>query len=69
MPLLGVESLAAKGDVDAMVAVLVEELVGSLRRSSARLDRVVIVCRFREHADAVEIALRRARERVWTRVP
>jgi O-acetyl-ADP-ribose deacetylase (regulator of RNase III) len=69
MPLLGVEALAAPADVDAMVAVLGEELVGSLRRATARLDRVVIVCRFHEHADAVEIALRRARERVWTQVP
>jgi O-acetyl-ADP-ribose deacetylase len=69
MPLLGVESLAAKTDVDAMVAALVEELVGSLRRSIPKLDRLTIVCRFTEHADSVEAALSRARERVWTRVP
>jgi len=69
MPLLGVESLAAKSDVDAMVAALVEELVGGLRRSIQKLDRVTIVCRFTEHADSVEAALARARERVWTRVP
>ena len=68
-PLLGVESLATKGDVDAMVAALVEELVASLRRSISRLDRLTIVCRFTEHADSVEVALARARERVWTRVP
>ena len=69
MPLLGVESLAVKTDVDAMVAALVEELVGSLRRSIPKLDRLTIVCRFAEHADSVEAALARARERVWTRVP
>jgi O-acetyl-ADP-ribose deacetylase (regulator of RNase III) len=69
MPLLGVESLAAKSDVDAMVAALVEELVGSLRRSIPKLDRLTIVCRFTEHADSVEAALARARERVWIRVP
>jgi O-acetyl-ADP-ribose deacetylase (regulator of RNase III) len=69
MPLLGVESLAARSDVDAMAAALVDELVATLRRSLPRLDRVTIVCRFSEQADTVEIALARARERVWTRVP
>ena len=69
MPLLGVESLAAKADVDAMVAAIVDELVGSLRRAMPRVDRVTIVCRFAEHADAVEAALAKSRERVWTRVP
>jgi O-acetyl-ADP-ribose deacetylase (regulator of RNase III) len=69
MPLLGVESLAAKSDVDAMVAALVDELVATLRRSLPRLDRVIVVCRFAEHASAVEAALTRARERVWTRTP
>ena len=69
MPLLGVESLAAKADVDAMAAALVEELVAALRRSLPRLDRVAIVCRFDEQADTVQAALARARERVWTRVP
>ncbi len=68
MPLLGVESLAAKADVDAMVATLVDELVTSLRRSMPRVDRVTIVCRFPEHATAVELALARARERVWLRL-
>ena len=52
-----------------MVAAVVDELVGSLRRSIPRLDRLTIVCRFAEHAEAVEAALAKARERVWTRVP
>ena len=69
MPLLGVESLAAKADVDAMVAAVVDELVGILRRAIPRVDRLTIVCRFDEHADTVEAALAKARERVWTRVP
>jgi O-acetyl-ADP-ribose deacetylase (regulator of RNase III) len=69
MPLLGVESLAEKADVDAMVAAVVDEIVGSLRRSIPRLDRLTVVCRFAEHAEAVEAALAKARERVWTRVP
>jgi hypothetical protein len=69
MPLLGVESLAEKADVDAMVAAVVDEIVGCLRRTIPRLDRLTIVCRFAEHAEAVEAALAKARERVWTRVP
>ncbi len=69
MPLLGVESLATQADVDTIVAVVVEELVGVLRRSVPRLDRVTIVCRFTEQAGNVEVALTRARQRVWTRSP
>jgi hypothetical protein len=61
--------LAEKADVEAMVAAVVDELVGSLRRSMPRLDRLIIVCRFDEHAEAVEAAVGKARERVWTRVP
>jgi O-acetyl-ADP-ribose deacetylase (regulator of RNase III) len=69
MPLLGVESLAAPADVEAMVTTVIDEMVGSLRRSIPRLDRVTIVCRFAEQADVVEAALARARERIWTRLP
>lgn len=69
LPLLGVEALAAKADVESMVGALVDELVGSLRRAMPRLDRITIVCRFTEEADTVVAALARARERAWTRVP
>ena len=70
MPLLGVESLAAKPDVDAMVAALVDELVGHVCAVPCRDSTgVTIVCRFSEQAETVETALARARERVWTRVP
>jgi O-acetyl-ADP-ribose deacetylase (regulator of RNase III) len=69
MPLLGVESLAERPDVEDMVDALVEELVGSLRRSVPRVDHVTIVCRFREQAEIVEQALGQARERQWIRVP
>lgn len=69
IPLLGVESLAAKPDADAMVTAVVDELVGSLRRSLPRLERVTIVCRFTEHAGAVEATLARAHDRVRTRAP
>jgi O-acetyl-ADP-ribose deacetylase (regulator of RNase III) len=69
MPLLGVESLAAQADIEAMATALVDELVATLRRSVPRLDRVTIVCRFSEQADIVVVTLARARERVWTRLP
>jgi O-acetyl-ADP-ribose deacetylase (regulator of RNase III) len=69
MPLLGVESLATRPDIEAMVDALVEELVGSLRRSVPRVDHLTIVCRFGEQAEIVERALRQARERQWTRMP
>ena len=69
LPLLGVESLAARNDVDAMAEALVDELVAALRRSLPRLDRVTIVCRFTEQTAVLETALARARARVWTRVP
>lgn len=69
MPLLGVESLAERPEIEAMVDALVEELVASLRRFVPRVVQVTIVCRFREQAEIVEQALRQARERRWTRVP
>lgn len=69
IPLLGVESLAARSDVEGMVDALVLEMVGVLRRSVPRLDRVTLVCRFAEHAEATTYALTRARARVWTRDP
>jgi O-acetyl-ADP-ribose deacetylase (regulator of RNase III) len=69
MPLLGVESVAALPDVEAIATTLVDEMVGSLRRSISRVDRLTIVCRFTEQADVVEAALARARERIWVRLP
>jgi hypothetical protein len=62
-----VESLAAQSDVESVVDAVVVELVRTLRRSVPRLDRVTIVCRFAEHADAVDRSLAQARERVWAR--
>lgn len=69
MPLLGVESLAARTDIEPMVEAMVLELVGVLRRSVPRLDRVTIVCRFADHAEVATTALTNARARVWTRNP
>lgn len=67
MPLLGVESAAGRADPEPFVKAIVDELVAALRRSTLRFDRVVIACRFSAHADAVRIALERARERSWVR--
>lgn len=65
MPLLGVE--AARADASAFITAIVDELVAALRRSTLRLDRVVIACRFDEQAAATRAAVRRARERAWPR--
>lgn len=69
MPLLGVESRTSPADVEMMVAALVDELVGGLRRSEPRINQVVLVCRFLEQASVVELALSRARQRVWLPIP
>jgi O-acetyl-ADP-ribose deacetylase (regulator of RNase III) len=69
MPLLGVESRTPAPDVEMMVAALVDELVGGLRRSEPRINQVVLVCRFLEQANVVETALSRARQRVWLQIP
>ncbi len=65
MPLLGVE--ADRTDASALITVIVDELVAALRRSTLRLDRVVIACRFDEQATETRAAVRRARERAWPR--
>lgn len=69
MPLLGVESAAGRADPEPFVLAVVDELVAALRRSTLRFDRVVIACRFDDHATAVRRALERARERSWVRPP
>ncbi|HEU0114184.1 MAG TPA: macro domain-containing protein, partial [Thermomicrobiales bacterium] len=65
MPLLGAE--ADRLDADAFIAAIVEALVAALRRSTLRLDRIVIACRFDELALVTRTAVRRARERAWPR--
>lgn len=64
LPLLGVDAGDAS-DSSAAAAVLVDELVGCLRRGVARPERVVVVARYPEHAAAVSEAIGRARERLW----
>jgi O-acetyl-ADP-ribose deacetylase (regulator of RNase III) len=65
LPLLGIEGLAGHDHPEPVIAAIVDELVGSLRRIPARLDRVVIACRFPDHAAIASAALARARERLW----
>jgi len=43
-----------------------EEIVGHLRRSVSRLERIVITVRFDDHVAAVNAALATARARLWT---
>lgn len=69
MPLLGVESRTLPTDLEGLARVLVDELVGGLRRFEPRIDQVVLVCRFLEQAMVVETALSRARQRVWSQIP
>lgn len=65
MPLLGLE--AGTTDGERLIDAVVDELVAALRRSTLRLDLVVLVCRFDDHAAAAARALARARQRAWSR--
>ncbi|MDQ3695914.1 MAG: macro domain-containing protein [Chloroflexota bacterium] len=67
LPLLGIEGVAVRGQPEPLIGAIVDELVGCLRRMPARLDRVVITCRFQDHATLAGVALARARERLWVR--
>ena len=66
VPLLGVEAgLGRAADPAAVAATMVDELVGAIRRAAVRIERVVIVCRFPDHAEAATGAVLRARDRAW----
>ncbi len=52
-------------DPAPLVAAIVDEAVGGLRRGVARLDRIVLVARFADHAALFAAAVDRARERSW----
>jgi O-acetyl-ADP-ribose deacetylase (regulator of RNase III) len=65
IPLLGVEGAAGTVQPAPVIAGIVDELIGCLRRMPARLDLIVIACRFQDHATLVQAALVRARERLW----
>ncbi len=65
IPLLGVEGAAVRDEPEPVITAIVDELIGCLRRMPARLDLIVIACRFQDHAALVRTALARARERLW----
>ncbi|MBA3415502.1 MAG: macro domain-containing protein [Chloroflexia bacterium] len=67
IPLLGVDSGPGLVDPEPFVVAFVEETVATIRRSSPRLDRFTVTCRFQDHADATMKAFLRARERSWVR--
>ncbi|MGI9253485.1 MAG: macro domain-containing protein [Thermomicrobiales bacterium] len=66
LPPLGVDSGPGRTDPAPFIAILVEETVAALRRSTLRFDTVIVACRFPDHADAVRAAFIRSRERSWT---
>lgn len=65
IPLLGVEGAAVRDHPGPLITAIVDELIGCLRRMPARLDVIVIACRFQDHATLASAALTRARERQW----
>lgn len=67
IPLLGVDSGSGLIDPEPFVDALVDETVATVRRSSPRLDRITVTCRFQDHVDATLKAFGRARERAWIR--
>ncbi|MFM9107012.1 MAG: macro domain-containing protein [Chloroflexota bacterium] len=66
IPPLGVDSGPGRLNPEPFFALLVEETVAGLRRSTLRLDAVIVACRFPDHAAAIHDALTRARERAWS---
>ena len=65
-PLLGVEGASVRDQPGPLITAIVDEIVGCLRRMPARLDTIVLACRFPDHADLARAALANARERQWT---
>jgi hypothetical protein len=65
IPLLGIEGASVLRHPEPLIAAIVDEMIGGLRRMPGRLDRIVIACRFEDHAALTSAALARARERQW----
>jgi O-acetyl-ADP-ribose deacetylase (regulator of RNase III) len=65
LPLLGVEGASVHQHPEPLITAIIDELIGGLRRMPARLDLIVIACRFQDHATLASAALARARERQW----
>jgi O-acetyl-ADP-ribose deacetylase (regulator of RNase III) len=66
MPPLGVDSGVGRTNPGPFFDALVEETVAALRRSTLRLDGVVIACRFSDHAEAIRTRFAQTRDRTWT---
>lgn len=66
LPPLGVDSGPGRTNPGPYFDVLVEEIVAALRRSTLRLDAVIVACRFPDHAQAIREAFSRSRDRTWT---
>lgn len=66
LPLLGLSVEAARHDRELTIEAIVEEIVAHLRRGGSRLESIVIVSRFEDDLAAIEDALVRARQRLWT---
>jgi O-acetyl-ADP-ribose deacetylase (regulator of RNase III) len=66
MPLIGSRGLIHV-ERSTVADALVDEIVAHLRRSSSRLERIVLVLRADDDATAIDAALARARERLWVR--
>lgn len=64
LPILGVEA-SETPEGEAAVGVLVDEVVGCLRRESVQPERVLLVARDADAAQVVERAIVRARDRRW----
>ena len=67
MPILGAGTSDVRCDVVTLAEAMVDEIVGHLRRSSSRLERIVLVTRLAVDEAAVAEAVARARERSWVR--
>lgn len=66
IPPLGVDSGPGRITPGPFFDALVEETVAALRRSTLRLDAVIVACRFADHAEAVHDRFSRSRDRAWT---
>lgn len=63
--LIGDDRSASGGEADPIHALIAEETVSVLRRSSLRLAEVRIVCRFADQAVAMNTLLQALRNRAW----
>ncbi|GIW03666.1 MAG: hypothetical protein KatS3mg059_0286 [Thermomicrobiales bacterium] len=69
LPLLGLSVEATPHDRETTIDAIVEEIVAHVRRGGSRLESIVIVSRFEDDLAAIEDALVRARQRLWTGQP